>query len=82
MENLCFLSQIPENSETLNLYTDASNIGCVGYLGSKWFVQAWPENWKLFHMNKKHMFPITLAVELWGHHLTTEQLCFIVITLP
>jgi hypothetical protein len=71
-----FISDKLESSETLNLFTDASNLGCGGYLGSKWFAQEWPPDWTHHHINTKEMFPITVAVELWGNILQNKSITF------
>lgn len=65
-----------ESSVTLNLYTDSSNIGFGGYLGCQWFAQKWPEEFKKFHITVKELFPIVLAVELWGHILKNRRIKF------
>jgi len=65
-----------ESSQSLNLYTDTSNVGFGGYLGTKWFPQRWTENWLQFHTTVKEFFPIIVALEIWGDLLSNKRIQF------
>lgn len=70
------LSEQWESSEMLDLYTDASNVACGGYLGNEWFAQSWPVGWTSFHITIKELFPIVIAVELWAQKLKNRCIRF------
>ena len=70
------LNYIWENSLTLQLYTDASNIGFRGFLMDQYFHGIWPMEWQLYHITIKELFPIVLAVELWAEHLQNKCIVF------
>ncbi|KAK3101174.1 hypothetical protein FSP39_001529 [Pinctada imbricata] len=63
-------------SKTLHLYTDASGIGLGGILGEKWFSGKWTSEWANFHISVKELFPIVVAVLLWGIEMTNKRVCF------
>jgi hypothetical protein len=71
-----FLSDHWENSESLRLYTDASNIGFGGYLGNQYFSGVWPISWNNYHITIKELFPIVLAVLLWADQLANRCVIF------
>ncbi|XP_062587810.1 uncharacterized protein LOC134249476 [Saccostrea cucullata] len=73
-----FLSEQWDNSDSLQLYTDASNIGFGGYLGNQYFSGIWPKTWNTYHITIKELFPIVLAVQLWADQL--ENRCIIFFT--
>jgi hypothetical protein len=61
------------NSEQLCLYTDASNLGLGGVFGNKWFTERWPVNWLQYHITIRELFPIVLAIHLWGRNLLVHK---------
>ena len=65
-----------ETSQTLHMYTDASNIGFGGYLGSKWFAQEWSQDWLQYHISVRELFPIVAALEVWGELLRNRKIHF------
>ena len=72
-----FLSDRWETSATLQLYTDAA--GSKGYgavFGSHWFYGAWPGSWHSFNVTCLELFPITLAVHIWGRLMTNQCVVF------
>ena len=71
-----FLEDRWETSETLELYTDSSGLGCGGFFGSRWFSAEWTEGWKKFDISVKELFPIVVAVELWGKDMANKRICF------
>ena len=63
-----FLSQ-----DLLQLYTDASTtIGFGGYFGDKWFYGGWSSNSKGLNIALLELYPICLAIKLWGRQLTNK----------
>lgn len=71
-----FLADHWENSVSLQLYTDASNIGFGGYLGNQYFSGVWPKAWEADHITVKELFPIVLAVQIWAKQLENRCIVF------
>ena len=71
-----FLSDIWNSSVSLDLHTDASNIGYGGFLGNKWFAEEWPKQFTKFPITVKELFPIVLAIELWGEVFKNQCILF------
>lgn len=65
-----------ETSNSLKLFTDASDIGFGGYLGPKWFAQKWSGRWKGLHISVRELFPIIVALELWSQILHNKRIMF------
>ena len=64
-------------SHTLHLYTDAAqSLGFGAVLQEQWFYGAWPDEWKLFDITFLELFPIVLALHLWGHLLANKRIVF------
>lgn len=64
-------------SEQLNLFTDASTtIGYGAVFGSHWFSGIWDDEWKCQNIAILELYPITLAVEIWGPHLKNQFINF------
>ena len=59
-------------SASLSLYTDASNIGFGCIFGKNWCFGSWPHSWESKHITIKELFPIVLALELWGEHIKNQ----------
>lgn len=66
------------SSATLHLYTDSSNTGFGGYLKNRYFADTWPLNsiWQHCHITVKELYPIVLALEVWGHRLQNKCIVF------
>ena len=65
-----FLSQ-----NLLQLYTDASTtIGYGGYFGDKWFSGKWTDELKSLNIALLELYPICLAIKLWGFSLSNKCL--------
>ena len=62
------------SSVSLNLFTDASNLGIGGTLGNKWFSCEWPAGFLQFHINFKEVFAIYVAIATWATHLRNKQI--------
>lgn len=71
-----FLSEKWESSNHLSMFTDASNLGYAAILGKKWFFGSWSDQLSHFHINIKELFPITVALELWGQTLRNRSVLF------
>lgn len=55
------------SSPSLHLHTDAA--GSLGYgaiFNNSWFYGEWPNHMTSFHITFKELFPIVLALEIWG----------------
>ena len=61
----------------ISFYTDAgATFGYAAVFRDKWFAGEWPENWRWFHITVMEMYPITAAVETWGHYLQNHCILF------
>ncbi len=64
---------------TVQLYTDASaTLGCGGFYDGAWFQSRWP-GWLLSAnpcIEFLEMFPILIALQLWGHTFSKKRLIF------
>lgn len=66
------------SSDHLKLYTDASgSLGFAGVLGSKWFANKWPATMSHLQIAIKELFPIVIALELWGDLLENKNVLFL-----
>ena len=73
-----FLSDDWLVSDTLQLYTDAASAkGFASLFGTKWFMHAWPEDFQMLHINILMLFPIILAVEIWGEKMSDQRILFL-----
>ena len=74
----CFLFNQWISSDSIKLYSDAAGVhgGYAAVLGSSWFVGKWPESMTMLHITVKELFPIVLALELWGHRLANHKILF------
>ena len=71
-----FLSDIWENSEQLHLYTDASDLGFGGVFAKRWFSDQCPVSWLQYHITIRELFPIVVAIHLWGPRLQNKCVQF------
>lgn len=72
-----FLNDKVVSSDSLHLFTDAS--GALGYgavFQQSWFFGLWDKNWLEMSITIKELYPIVLAIELWGHKLANKSVCF------
>ncbi|WAR08396.1 LOW QUALITY PROTEIN: hypothetical protein MAR_018354 [Mya arenaria] len=62
----------------LDLYTDASYIGFGDYFNDRYFAGVWPVDsvWHTLHITVKELFPLVLALELWGSLLQNKCIVF------
>ncbi|CAC5356336.1 unnamed protein product [Mytilus coruscus] len=64
-------------SDQLHLFTDAS--GTYGYgalFGSQWFLGKWDTKWQKQNIAFLELYPIVLAVEIWGHRFENQCIYF------
>ena len=72
-----FQSDRWETSSTLELYTDAAaSKGYGAIFGKHWFGGAFPEGWHSFNITFLGLFPIVLAVHIWGSNMTNRCVLF------
>lgn len=71
-----FLTDHWITTPSLDLFTDASNIGFGGFLAKKYFYAEWPTQWSDVHITVKELFPIVLAIELFSDILTNCCIVF------
>ena len=72
-----FLSDRWENSSTLDLYTDAAaSKGYGAVFGRHWFGGAFPDAWHSFNITFLELYPIVLAVHIWGSSMTNRCVLF------
>ena len=72
-----FMAEQWLSSTSLNLFTDAS--GTLGYgavLGSSWVYGAWSPQWVSQNITLLELYPIVLAVQIWGNRLTNGRIIF------
>ena len=72
-----FLEDSWETSHTLELYTDAA--GSKGYgavFGKHWFGGEWPVTWRSYNIAVLELFPIVLALHIWGHLMADKRVIF------
>ena len=60
------------------MYSDAAGVHGVyaTVFGSNWFTDEWLPAMQPFHITIKELFPIVLAVEIWGNALTNHKILF------
>ena len=62
------------DSNQLQLFTDASNLGFGAVYGNHWFSCPWPPSFTHHHINVKELFAIVAAVFTWGHLWHNKQI--------
>jgi hypothetical protein len=61
-------------SHTVSLFSDASGLGFAAVFGSRFVQGYWPTLWSHYSIAVKELYPITLAVELWGSVLSNKRI--------
>lgn len=65
-------------SDAFCLYTDAASTkGFAAVFGDQWFMHPWPAEFGSFHINILELFPIVLAVEIWGKTMANRRILFL-----
>lgn len=72
----------PTYSDSLKLYTDASNIGFGAAFGHHWIQSPWPPSTSSKSIDFKEMFAILAAVLTWGHHWPGKTIIILTDNLP
>lgn len=62
------------SSDTLQLFTDASNLGMGGVFNNRWFSRKWPASFSVFDINFKEIFAIFAAIATWAKLLKNKQI--------
>ncbi len=72
-----FLHHKWSSSDAIKLFSDAAgNLGYAAVFGAKWLAGQWSEEWHSIHITAKELFPIVLAVEIWGPYLSNRKILF------
>ncbi len=72
-----FLPDIWMTSDSLDLYTDASaSVGYGAVLGTHYFYGIWDQTWAYQNITLLEFYPIVLAVQIWGEHLSNKCIYF------
>ncbi|XP_062567617.1 uncharacterized protein LOC134229845 [Saccostrea cucullata] len=73
-----FLSDVWSSSDHLTLYTDAASTQVfAAILGAVWFAAKWPDEFKQLHITILELFPIVLAMEMWGSQFQNHKILFL-----
>ena len=66
------------SSDYLKLFTDAAgSSGFAAVFGSYWFAESWPDNLQMYQIAVKELFPIVLALEIWGKYMQNSKILFL-----
>lgn len=71
----------PISSRELELFTDASgSVGFGAYFLGNWCAERWPQSWKDLGLVRNlaflELFPIVVAVDIWGEQLRNRKVRF------
>ncbi|XP_071948797.1 uncharacterized protein [Antedon mediterranea] len=65
------------NSWTLRLFSDAAaSFGCTAVFCDRWFYIDWGSDFVGFSIAVLELFPIVIALEIWGHELANRRILF------
>ena len=72
-----FLSDRFLSSAALHLYIDAAKSSGNGAIyGSSWMYGLFPREWQVFNITFLELYPIVLAVHVWGHLWKNHSIIF------
>ena len=54
-------------ASSINLYSDASDLGYGGTYGSNWIQGQWNDHWKSLNIAVRELYPILILAEMFGH---------------
>jgi hypothetical protein len=72
-----FLNSTWLASDTIKLFSDAA--GSKGFaivFGHRWLAGPFPQSWAQLHITIKELYPIVLAINMWGHLLANSKVMF------
>jgi hypothetical protein len=61
-------------SHTVDFYSDSSGLGFAAVFGTRYVQGSWPASWINYSIALKELYPITLAIELWGPLLSSKRI--------
>ncbi len=61
-------------SNSINLYTDASRLGFGSTFGSSWVQWGWPEDWSDLNIAVLELYPILLLLQMFGQKIANSNL--------
>lgn len=75
------IQKAPVSNGELELFTDASgSVGFGAYFQGSWCAEVWPEVWKAkgycVNLALLELFPLVVALELWGDRLRDRRIRF------
>ena len=72
-----FLYEEKVSSDSLQLYTDAAaSLGYGACYKTKWFFGRFPIEWRELNITFLELYPIVIALELWGHLWKNHSVVF------
>ena len=72
-----FLDDAWETSDMLKLYTDsAGSIRFGAVFGNRWLHGLWPASWKTYNIAVLELFPIVIAIHIWGSLMVDKCVLF------
>ncbi len=63
-------------SAAINLYSDASGVGCGGPYGSYRVQASWSKQWEKFNIAISELYLILLLVAMFGPHMARSEILF------
>ena len=75
----CFLFSDWISSDAIKFYSDAAGVhgGYAAVFGGSWLVGSWPESMVSLSITFKELFPIVLALEIWGNKVKNHRILFL-----
>jgi hypothetical protein len=64
------------NSETLNLHSDASKKACAATFLDQWFVISFPDSWSDRNIAFLEFYPILVAIDIFGIRIANQSITF------
>ena len=64
------------SSNSIRLYSDASDLGFGLVYGDQWVYGEWPALWKTYDINTRELYPLSLALDIFGDSLKGKRILF------